>query len=231
MRSKKLILFDIDGTLVNTGGAATRAMTRTFENLFGIQNAFRGIRMSGRTDPLIFKEAVKAHGLNTDINRQLTEFNQRYLSLLRIEINQENPRKRVLPGVRSLLTALSRNEDIILGLQTGNVEEAARIKLIHFRLAHFFTIGGYGSDAEDRVEIVSIAKKKAEEAHSVSIPMDSVYIIGDTPQDIQCAQSHGARSVAVATGIDSIEELRGCKPDFLLLSLQNTEEVLDIFTT
>ena len=145
----KVLLFDIDGTLVLTGGAGQRAMARAFEDIFSVPNAFQHIEMPGRTDSWILSDAVAVHGTpwgDTDRAR----FREVYLEHLRDEIEQPGSRKGVMPGVRPLLDHLVRREDAYLALLTGNYEDAARIKLEYFDLWRYFRCGAYGDDAPDR---------------------------------------------------------------------------------
>ena len=140
----KIILFDIDGTLVLTGGAGGRAMTLAFEELFGIAEAFRTTSMPGRTDAWILTDAATAHGVAHD---QLSRFHDVYLSHLEREIHQPGSRKGVMPGIRPLLDALDTRPDVYLALLTGNYERSARLKLEYFDLWRYFQSGAFGDDA------------------------------------------------------------------------------------
>ena len=145
-----LILFDIDGTLVLTGGAGVRAMTIAFEELMGIPDAFRGIPMAGRTDSSLLADAAAAHDIPPD-NANLARFPAVYITHLVRQIERPgSSRKGVMPGVRALLDALSGRPDVYLALLTGNYEAAARIKLEHFDLWRYFSCGAFGDDAPDR---------------------------------------------------------------------------------
>src|SRR5258707_7502995 len=150
MISSRLILFDIDGTLVLTGGAGGRAMTLAFEELFGVTEAFRGIPMAGRTDSWILADAAAAHGIPPDA-RALSRFSDTYLRHLATEITDDRrPRYGVMPGVRELLDALDHRDDVFLALLTGNYEAGARLKLERFDLWRYFRCGAFGDNAPDR---------------------------------------------------------------------------------
>ena len=155
-----LILFDIDGTLVLTGGAGSRAMTRAFRDVVGVDDGFRGIPMPGRTDPHILADAFARAGVSVE-PAVLQRFRARYVECLREEIRAPGPRKGVLPGVRSLLDALACHDGTFLALLTGNYTDAARIKLEYFDLWRYFACGAYGEEASDRNQLVSVAVGRA----------------------------------------------------------------------
>src|SRR5262249_12539808 len=146
--SARLILFDIDGTLVLTGGAGVRAMTLAFDELFAVPDAFRGIPMPGRTDAGILTDAAAAHGV-ADASR-LVRFPETYIRHLTHELEKPGPRKGVMPGIRALLDTLSARDDVHLALLTGNFEAAAQLKLQYFDLWRYFRGGAFGDDAPER---------------------------------------------------------------------------------
>ncbi len=220
-----ILLFDIDGTLVLTGGAGGRAMTRAFEDLFQIADAFRGIPMPGRTDLVILTDAAARAGIALDPPR-LTHFRERYCTYLSDEILIGGPRKGVMPGVRPLLDALQHRGDVILALLTGNYESAARIKLEHFDLWRHFTGGAYGDEGPDRNALVPVALRRIAALNAPPAEPASVVVIGDTPLDIACARSAGARAIAVATGSHSVDERAACQPDAVLPDLADTTAFL-----
>ena len=203
----RLLLFDIDGTLLLSGGAGTRALNRTFEELFGVGGAFTGIPVAGRTDPLILGDALDRTGIVAD-GAARERFLARYCEHFEREILYSGPRKGLMPGVRRLLDRLQDRPDAACALVTGNVARAARIKLEHFEVAHYFACGAYGDDAPRRDDLVPIAVERARRAGiDVSSP-SRVVVIGDTPLDVQCAAAAGARSVGVATGPFTEKELQ-----------------------
>jgi phosphoglycolate phosphatase len=213
----KLLLFDVDQTLINTGGAGLRALDRACLKLFGIQNAMQGISPHGKTDPAIAREILRvrfarnAAGLNGEIQSIL----EAYLSFLREEV-ETSPKYRVLPGIVSLLQdALSRG-NIVLGLATGNVEPGARIKLERGSLNPYFAFGGFGSDSEDRTELVRRAAGKAAAQYGSAIPPSDIFVIGDTPLDIDAGKRAGFKTVGVGTGSYSVEQLLDAGANFAI---------------
>ncbi len=221
----RLVLFDIDGTLVLTGGAGVRAMTRAFEAVFQVPDAFRGVVMAGRTDQAILLEALERAGRRVD-GSALAAFQREYVEALREEIRRPSPEARAMPGVRELLGALAARPDVYLGLVTGNFAHAARIKLAHFDLARYFAWGAFGDDAREREALVPIALARAA-AHGVPpVPRDRVFVVGDTPSDVRCARAAGARAVGVATGPYDATALRASGADYVLADLADTRAAL-----
>ena len=224
----RLVLFDVDGTLVLTGGAGARAMTLALRDLLGVENGFDGIPMPGRTDGIIVKDALVRGGHARD-DALLTAFHDRYVVLLAREIHQPAPGKHkgVMPGVRALLDALAPRGDVFLALLTGNFRAAARIKLEHFGLWEYFRCGAFADDAHERNDLVPVAIRRARDCGLPDISPDRVVVIGDTPLDVACARAAGARAIAVATGGVDVETLRASGADAVFNDLSDTEEVLD----
>lgn len=221
-----LILFDIDGTLLLSGRAGLRAMTRAFDLTFGITNAFAGESFGGRTDSYLVSKALQAAGM-PDTPAEHERFRGNYLPLLAEEIiHPGTGHKGLMPGARELLEALEDHDHLHLALLTGNYREAAEIKLQHFELADFFEWGAFSDDAADRNALVPIALRRAETYDIPGEAMDRVIVIGDTPHDIECARVVGARSIAVATGGFTLEQLRDAGADEVLTDLSDTEAVL-----
>ncbi len=204
----KLLLFDIDQTLINTGGAGLRALDRACFQLFGIQNAMQGISPHGKTDPAIAREIlrVRLERNPSELNGDIQSILEGYLFFLKEEV-QTSHTYRVLPGINSLLDEMSLRDDVILGLATGNVESGAHIKLDRGNLNRYFEFGGFGSDSEDRSELVRKAADKAAIRHGGGIPASDIFVIGDTPLDIDAGKRAGFKTVGVATGSYSIEQL------------------------
>lgn len=221
----KLILFDIDGTLVLTGGAGGRAMARALEDLFGIRSGADSVSMPGRTDPWIVTQMTAAHGLQSD-SAALRRFYDAYIERLAIEVHQPGPHKGVMPGVRSLLDALAVRDDAFLGLLTGNIRGGARVKLEYFGLWHYFRCGAFGDDAEERNALLGTAIGRAEACGGPVVPAADVVIVGDTPLDVGVAIAGGARSVAVATGDYDVDALRAAGADAVLEDLSDLRAVL-----
>jgi phosphoglycolate phosphatase len=222
----KLLLFDIDQTLINTGGAGLRALDRACRNLFRLENAMDGISPHGKTDPAIVREIFRVKlGTKTPDNREITSVLEAYISFLKDEVHT-SPTYRVLPGIAALLTELLGREDILLGLATGNVELGARIKLDRGSLNRYFSFGGFGSDAEDRTELVRMAAEKASHKNGGSLSPSDVFVIGDTPLDIDAGNRCGFKTVGVATGSYSVDQLLASGATF---AVQDLAEGRDYF--
>jgi phosphoglycolate phosphatase-like HAD superfamily hydrolase len=224
----KLVLFDIDGTLVLTGGAGVRAMARACEELIGSAASFHGIAVAGRTDWIILHDTLAAMGRDLD-DRLLAQVRDRYVAHLRHEILK--PGKGVhglMPGIRDLLDDLNARDDVFLGLLTGNFEQGARIKLEHFDLWRYFRCGAFGDDARDRNALVPFAVERAVKC-GLSEPHPSrVFVVGDTPHDVACARAVGAVPIAVATGGFTVDELRGSGADIVFEDLSDREGFLRV---
>lgn len=223
----KLLLFDVDLTLINTAGAGRCSMTLAFEKLFGSSNGLEKVDFAGRTDRAIFKDALRFHQLSWQETIE-QEFKQHYFTNLQIEIKKPHKNKRIELGVPELLNLLSARADIKLGLLTGNWREGARIKLEHFNLQHFFTLGAYADDAELRSELPRFAVQRLTAQIGEEIDFKDVFIIGDTPLDVACARPFGARSIAVATGLFNYEHLQASQPDYLFHDLSDSGKFLQI---
>ena len=220
-----LILFDIDGTLVLTGGAGGRAMSLAFQEIFGVRDALSGISMAGRTDAWILSDALTAHNIASD-PKALVRFREAYLRHLTIELDKPGARKGLMPGVRELLDALRRRDDVYVALLTGNYEEGARIKLEYFDLWRYFPCGAFGDGAPQRDGLVSKALERIAASGGPSFSAADAVVIGDTPLDVACAAFCGARSIAVATGSHTIDELRAAGADVVMQDLSNTHQVV-----
>jgi phosphoglycolate phosphatase len=221
-----LLLFDIDGTLVLTGRAGARAMSRAFQALWGVSDAFAGISMGGRTDSFLVSQALERAGL-PDTIEQHARFRRAYLPRLAEEVEQPGTGvKGVMPGVRELLDAAHAHPHLHLALLTGNYQEAAAIKLRYFDLWHYFAFGAYSDDAADRNLLVPIARERALRHGLPAAAGARVMVIGDTPHDVACAAVAGAKSLGVATGGHSRDELTRAGADIALDDLSDTEYVL-----
>jgi phosphoglycolate phosphatase len=222
-----LLLFDIDGTLLLSGGAGTRAMDRAFQHLFGIEGAARGRDFSGMTDPAIFKDIFFHFRGEVCTPEELNALIEAYLRFLEDEL-RTSLGFRVLPGVVGLLDRLSLRKDVRLGLATGNLEKGARMKLERAGLLPYFCFGAYGSDTEERPRIVSLAIERGKRLPGNSSETSIAFVIGDTPLDIQAGKGAGALTVAVATGTKSLEELQGHGPTHLFPDFRRSEDFLQI---
>ncbi len=225
-----LALFDIDGTLIDTGGAGRAGLEASFRSVFGLEDVARsaaGVRYGGKTDPSIIADIARAVGLpDGAVEARYPELQSAYLTALRFELQRPNPRRRVLPGVAALLEALAARGDVALGLVTGNVEEGARVKLDAFGLNRYFSDGGFSSDHPDRNEIARIAHQKLSRRAGFRFPAERVVVIGDTELDIACARANGFRVIAVASGSTSQAELAAAAPDALVADLTETAAVM-----
>jgi phosphoglycolate phosphatase-like HAD superfamily hydrolase len=215
MGQLKLFLFDLDGTLISTGGAGLRALNLTFERIYGLKNITERVSCHGKTDPAIFREAIKTY-LDREMHpSELPHVSSTYLRYLSIEIRYSKD-YRVLAGVEPFLDYLMTRGDILLGLGTGNLEAGARIKLLKSSLNPYFPFGGFGSDAEAREEVLRHAHARAEARCKQKIKESNVFVIGDTILDVKAARLAGYQAVAVAQGGSSLHELRAHEPDYLL---------------
>jgi phosphoglycolate phosphatase-like HAD superfamily hydrolase len=209
----KLLLFDIDQTLISTGGAGIRALNRAFQKVFSIHNAMDGILPHGKTDPGIVREIFLGQKLNISADghpASLTSILDSYLEFLANEIDQTSAYE-ILPGILDILTVLGQRPDISIGLATGNVEKGARIKLARGNLNQYFAFGVFGSDAEDRTQLVRHAAELGIQRSLArwgrAPEPDAVFVIGDTPRDIEAGRQAGFLTVGVATGKYSRSEL------------------------
>jgi len=192
-----VLLFDVDGTLVNAGGAGKRAMAAAFEAVCQAPEAVERLDLRGMTDSAIFRDALRAIGHRSD-DGVIARLAERYLSLLPGEIARAD-RYEVLPGVPGLLEALGGRPELVVGLGTGNLERGARIKLEHGRIDHHFAFGGFGSDHEDRAELIRIGAARGAAALGVAATACRVVVVGDTPKDVAAARAIGAESLGVGT--------------------------------
>jgi len=223
----KLLLFDIDGTLLLTNGAGTRAANRAFENIYGISEAMTKIDAAGKTDPIILKEIFK-NELNRDYSHEeAKELYKLYIPFLEEETGASET--TVMPGIPRLLENLSRRGDMVLGAATGNIEQGAWIKLKSAGLDHHFKFGGFGSDSHLREHLIIKAKERALDHVDNRTDIQKTFVIGDTPYDINHGRAEGAVTVGVATGSYSRAELEEHSPDHLFDDLNNLETVLKIF--
>jgi len=202
-------------------------MSLAFEELFAVRDAFQGIPMAGRTDTWILADAASAHGISHD-SHGLSRFPEVYIRHLIKELEKPGARKGVMPGVRDLLDALSGRDDVYLALLTGNYEAGARIKLEYFDLWRYFPCGAFGDEAPNRNGLVPKAVARVAECGGPSFSAADAVVIGDTPLDVACAAICGARSIAVATGSHTVEELREAGADVALQDLGDTDQVLRV---
>jgi len=220
----RLILFDIDGTLIDSGGAGVRSLNLAMEELFSLDNVFQGISMAGKTDTQIIKEGLMKYNLLPD--GSIDAVINAYLRHLKREI--QNDGKHVKPGIYEVLGELKDLRDSGLGLLTGNLEVGARIKLEPFMLNQYFPTGAFGSDDEDRNNLLPIAVKRFEELFHKRIEINNCIIVGDTPRDVECAHIYGAICIAVATGPYSYADLIEAGADYVIQDLSENQTLLEL---
>lgn len=223
----KLVLFDIDGTLVRDNGAARDAFADALKEVYGHSSVLDGFDFSGRTDPEITWMVLEKSGLSEEVVEEgLEKLWIHYLKGLEERIDHNSI--RVMPGIANLLDALERRDDVILALLTGNIEPGARTKLSPFDLNRFFPFGAFGSDSRLRNELPPIALTRAREHGHEHLSLEDIVVIGDSIYDVRCAVPHGARSIAVATGVTSAEILRAESPDHFFETLEDTGSVVEV---
>jgi phosphoglycolate phosphatase-like HAD superfamily hydrolase len=218
-----VFLFDIDGTLLISGGAGKAAIEEALADEFGV--AVRGeVPYSGRTDRAIARDLLHLHGLE-DSSENRRRLVAGYLQRLPSSLSRHSG--RVLPGIAALLEQLRERAGTAVGLLTGNLREGARLKLGHFGLHHHFAFGGYGDDHLDRDEVAREALAATRAHLNGQVCLERTWVIGDTPLDVRCARAIGVRVAAVATGWHALAELEAAKPDLLLADLSDPGPLLD----
>lgn len=223
---KRLLLFDIDGTLV-LGGPAKGAFHTALLETFGTAGDIETHNFAGKTDPQIARELLSAAGLrDEDIDTGLPGLWDRYLRHLGERL-PGNPMD-VLPGVAPLLEALSAQAEVALGLLTGNIVRGAELKLRSVGLFGHFRTGSFGSDSEIRNELAPIALKRASETWKVDFHPADVWVVGDTPADIHCGKAGGTRTLGVATGRYGGEELEAAGADAVLEDMADTRATVSL---
>jgi phosphoglycolate phosphatase len=222
----KLILFDIDGTLITSRGAGRRAMRTALERVFGAAGGIDQYDLGGRTDTRIVHDVMGALGWEpVRVKDRLDDFFEAYLAGLTSEIG-DGRHVVTLPGVSLVVDRLAQSADVVLGLVTGNIEEGARIKLLPTGLWPHFRVGAYGSDHMDRRRLPSLAARRAHALVGHVFAPTEVVVIGDTPHDIDCARAFGAVAIAVSTGQYTRAALLAERPDHLFDDLGDVEQVL-----
>ena len=224
-----LALFDIDGTLIQSGKAGLRGMNLAFERLYGRARAMDGVSFAGRTDRAIVIDAMRGAGIEPT-DAEIVRVRDAYFEGLRAEIGRPvaDP-SGVLPGVTPLLDALEGRRDVVVALLTGNFHGGAAIKLGHFGLWHRFAFGAFGDEQIDRRALVPVAVRLAEQAGHATPAPGRIVIIGDTPLDVDCARAYGARSVGVATGPYASAALAAAGADVVVETLEDIGDLVSRF--
>jgi len=223
----KIVLFDIDGTLLVTNRAGSTAMHAALAEEFGVTEPAL-VDFAGRTDRGIIGDFFRHHAVQ-DTEENVARFVAAYLRRLPSALAAQ--RGRVLPGVNALIDLLAGRDDVAVGLLTGNLERGARHKLSHFELDTYFAFGGFGDTHRERNDVARAALRAAEAHAAMVIEPSRVIVIGDTQRDIFCARSIGARAVAVATGSDSRERLAGQQPDLLIDDLSDPSVIVSLLAS
>jgi phosphoglycolate phosphatase-like HAD superfamily hydrolase len=218
-----VVLFDIDGTLIRTGGAGRDALEVALYQEFGRVGS-EGIDIHGRTDRGIVHSLFQHHGIDYTPDTW-QRFRDAYLRALPEQLQIRGG--YVLPGVTEVVRDLQARDNVALGLLTGNMRDGARIKLSHFDLFELFPFGGFGDVHLQRDDVARDAYMAAQQHLGRPPTPDQIWVIGDTPADVSCARAIGARAIAVATGFSAFDDLAGCEPDLLLNDLREAEEWLE----
>lgn len=230
----RLLLFDIDGTLIDTEGAGLRSFSEAFYLAFPEHRGqlFPPLELGGATDHGLIMHLFEHFGLE-DLPHHRSRFFESYTGQLAASLEHfsKEGRGRLLPGVTGLLDALAGDDSVALAVLTGNTEAGARVKLRHFQIDHHFPVGAYGDDHHDRNELGPIALERARHRFGKDFRADGIVVIGDTLRDIACARAFGAKVIAVATGAATRAELAAASPDVLLDDFSDGERVLAAFAS
>jgi phosphoglycolate phosphatase len=221
---RRLILWDIDGTLLSADGAGRNAVRDALVEVFGTTGPIGGYSFAGRTDPEIVRHLMRGAGFaDADIDERMPEVFRRYVAKLEREI--VNVEVTPLPGIPQLVDRMeAAGGEVVLGMLTGNVRDGARIKVEAAGLGFDrFRVGAFGSDHADRPELPAIAARRARELTGVEFSGKEIVIIGDTPLDVACGRHLGVRTVAVATGRHPVDELAACDPDHVFADLGDVD--------
>lgn len=221
----RICFFDIDGTLIASGGAGQRAFARVFREQFGVECISKDVAFAGRSDRAITLDLLAAHDIEPS-PANWTRFQEAYLDALPHSLNECDG--GVLPGVHALIDDLCQAEGVQTGLLTGNIERGAKAKLTHYDLWRHFSFGGFGDHHASRDDIARSAVEAASRHLGANDNGDSRFVvIGDTVHDITCARAIGAYAVAVPTGFTSLEDLRAAEPDLAIDTLEQAAPLVD----
>ncbi|MCX5885885.1 MAG: HAD family hydrolase [Proteobacteria bacterium] len=225
---QRLVLFDIDGTLMLLDNVANNAFSAMAKELFGVEASIFDVRCSGKTDSLILEEVLLAKGIDErEIEAKKKLAFERYCFYFENYLNNGDS-YRIYPGVIPLLENLSNDLSVHVGLLTGNVEFTAWKKLEKAGLHQYFSFGAFGNESKVRSELVGIALERAKEKLGITFAGREAVIIGDSVHDVKCGKEYGTRSIAVATGFHSKEELLSAEPDVLFDDLSDYRKVIDV---
>ena len=223
---KKLVLFDIDGTIMNTDGGGAMSCQRALETVFRRTVPLDNYRMSGKTDTQIVLELMERVGIDREkTTAKLGEICDLYIEGLKREVVGWNP--ELCPGIPALLNRLSDRDDAVLGLLTGNIKRGAEVKLNRVGLWPYFVTGAFGDGAPERQLLPEIAQHTARDQFERTFKGKDMVVIGDTPNDVLCGKHLNVKAIAVATGGYGADELAGHEPDHLFEDLSDTDAVVD----
>jgi phosphoglycolate phosphatase len=224
---KRLVLFDIDGTILSSSGAGRVAMERALRDTFGTPGDPE-YHYDGKTDRQIVRESMRLAEISeADIDAKIDLAMERYIAGLHDTLNDDTHPVQIYEGIESLIDAVDTRHDLTLGLLTGNVERGARLKLTAAGIDFDrFIVNAFGSDHEVRGELPGVAHRRMRDVLGVELPGRDVIVIGDTPADVQCGRTLGARAIAVATGRYSIDDLRMHDPYAVFETLGDTDTIL-----
>ncbi|MBR0598992.1 HAD family hydrolase [Sinanaerobacter chloroacetimidivorans] len=217
-----LILWDIDGTLMHCGSDGTKALNRTFEELYGIDNAFYQAGIGSAMDSVILDRIMDQFQLNKE---ELERVKQTYVDILK-KILEQNQNKKILPGVQELLTSIKESENGFSALLTSNLRIGAETKLQSVGLHSFFEVGGFGDELGEKWDAALRGISEAENHFGVTFSRENIYLIGDSAYDIECAKKIGIKSIGVATGWMAYESLKEHSPDYLYTDLSDWEQLI-----
>lgn len=220
-KPRKLLLWDIDGTLISTGHAGEFALKDTMRAMIGGEPDLTGIEIAGRTDRSITMQILRKHDIEPKVER-VTQFLDSYVEALTRRLPERRPFGSVYSGILPILEEVDRRPDLAQGLVTGNLHRGARLKLEHYDVFHYFEFGAFADDGHDRNCLPPLAKARAEARYNVSFSPSSIFIIGDTPHDIACGKAIGARTVGVATGNYTVSQLAESGADIVFADLSDT---------
>ena len=222
-----IILFDIDGTLTRSGGAGRKIFDRVFARLYQEKEISEGMDFSGKTDPMIIQEIFKTRFNSLPNDSELIRVKKAYLKIIEDEVRSVRPYQPV-EGVTDLLKTLSANDHILLGLATGNFRESAFLKLQSAGLRKFFTFGGFGSDSPNRAELTHLGIERGKKLIPFHHKFEKVFVVGDTPHDVEAGQEAGAITIAMLTGSTKKDAFLKRTPDHILEGYQPVESFLHI---
>jgi phosphoglycolate phosphatase-like HAD superfamily hydrolase len=219
----KLVLFDIDQTILHSGGAGEKALSLALSDRLGREASLENIEIAGKTDIWITHRIFEAHGIDAR-PETVDEFLNGYLAHLKTQLGLNDG--RLLPGFPEILLALEKRPQVAVGLLTGNLRRGAELKLRHYGVLDHFSFGAFADDSQERNQLGPFARRRAEEAHGVAFRPEDIFIIGDTPHDIACALAIHARGVGVATGRYSRAALEAAGAHFVFDDLSDVDGVI-----